>query len=75
MNELDDLYGELAKGREKRGDRLVPVVKDARRVGASVLLAIEEGEYRRAVGMSPEAMATLETARKSLLDAGATSGQ
>jgi hypothetical protein len=67
MGELDDLYSDVTPGLDKEtASTLVGVMKEARRKGAGVLLAIEEGDYRRAVAQEPEASQTLTAAIQRL---------
>jgi hypothetical protein len=67
MNDLEDLYAEVAGGADKETARsLLSMMKDARRRGAGVLLAVEEGDYARAVGQEGAARATLDAARQRL---------
>jgi hypothetical protein len=67
LNELEDLYSQVTReGRPGTEKELLPAMKDARRAGASVLLAIEEGKYSRAVALRPGAIAALETTRTTL---------
>jgi hypothetical protein len=67
MNDLEELYARLAPEMGKtRAEAFVPRMKSARRAGAAVLLAIEEGDYRRALEMAPEALANLDEAHKNL---------
>ena len=70
LNDLEAVYTELAVGADKpTTSAMISVMKDARRKGASVLLAIEEGDYRRAVGQEAAAIATLDTAKQRLREA------
>jgi hypothetical protein len=70
LNDLEAVYTELSVGADKpTTSAMVSVMKDARRKGASVLLAIEEGDYSRAVGQQAAAIATLETAKERLREA------
>jgi len=70
LNDLEAVYAELSKGADKpTTSAMISVMKDARRKGASVLLAIEEGDYSRAVGQQAAAIATLETAKERLREA------
>jgi hypothetical protein len=68
MNDLEDLYGRVTRG--PGGDAaekaLLPIMKDARRMGATVLLAIDQGEYGKAIALQPDASAKLEEARNTL---------
>jgi hypothetical protein len=74
MNELEDLYAEIARNAPKgKGENpFLPMMKEARRSGASVLLAIEEGEFRRALTLQPDAVTVLERARELILAQHAT---
>jgi hypothetical protein len=68
MNDLEDLYGRVTRGPgESAAEKaLLPVMKDARRIGATVLLAIDQGEYGKAIALNPEAQVKLDEARKAL---------
>jgi hypothetical protein len=67
MNDLEDLYAQVSPGTDKEtASRLLSTMKEARRKGASVLLAVEEGEYARAIGQEAAARETLEAARRQL---------
>jgi hypothetical protein len=70
LNELEDLYAHAtrdpsASGAQKKA--LLPLMKEARRAGAGVLLAIEEAEYDRAFSLQADAVATLEKTRQGLV--------
>jgi hypothetical protein len=68
LNELEDLYTQVSRrpGAVDAEKTLLPMMKDARRAGANVLLAIEEGEFGRALQLQPDAVVVLETSRKTL---------
>jgi hypothetical protein len=67
LNELEDLYAQASRqgvpGAEKA---LLPTMKDARRTGATVLLAIDQGEYSKAIGLQPDAIKALDAARQAI---------
>jgi hypothetical protein len=67
LNDLENLYTEVSVGADKpTNSELVSIMKDARRKGASVYLAIEEGDYRKAVGQEAAALEALDAARVQL---------
>ena len=67
LGELEDLYSEVTPSLDKEtASALLSTMKEARRKGAGVLLAIEEGEYRRAIAQEPAASQTLDAARQRL---------
>lgn len=70
LDDLETLHAELSVGADKpAASAMMSVMKDARRRGAGVLLAIEEGDYPRAVAGESPALAALEAAPKQLRDA------
>jgi len=67
LGDLEDAYTQLARDQgSARAETLLPLMKEARRAGASVLLAIEEGDHRRALSLHEDAVATIERARQAL---------
>lgn len=68
LNELEDLYTQVSHqpGLADAEKTLLPMMKEARRAGATVLLAIEQAEYERALKLQPAANAVLDSSRKTL---------
>jgi hypothetical protein len=67
LDELEELYAQVTPGSDKQTvSALLSTMKEARRQGAGVLLAIEEGEYGRAIAQEPAARQTLDAARQRL---------
>ena len=67
LGDLENLYVEVSSGADKpTTSALHSIMKEARRKGASVLLAIEEGDYRAAVNQEAAAHEALDSARKRI---------
>lgn len=67
LDDLEGLHAEVSVGADKAtASMLVSIMKDARRKGAGVLLAIEEGDYRGAVEQHASAVDALDQTRQRL---------
>ena len=67
LNDLEGVYSEVSAGADKAtASTLVSIMKDARRKGATVLLSIEEGEYREAVEQHAATLEALDATRERL---------
>jgi prophage DNA circulation protein len=67
LNQLEALYSDLQREQgNMKVSELLPLMKEARRAGASILLAIEEGRHREALDLQDDAMATIERVRSAL---------
>lgn len=71
LNELEDLYPRAAERLDKaaRG-RLFGRMKEARQIGAGLVLGYEQGNYRRVIAEGPAVRATLAEVRDELRAAG-----
>lgn len=67
MNDLEKLYSQVNTSDDKEtSSALVSAMKEARRKGAGVLLAVEEGDYGRALGQEAAAREALDATRRRL---------
>ncbi len=70
LNELEDLYGAVAPGRDKaQVSRLLSLMKQARRTGAALFLAYDQGNYGRVVQDERATKEALAAARATLKNA------
>jgi hypothetical protein len=67
LNELEDLYTEAAAGKSKAEiASLLSLMKDARKAGAGLFLAYEQGDYGRVLAEEPAASEMLVGVRSTL---------
>jgi hypothetical protein len=67
LGDLEALYSEVTPAMDKdTASSLVSMMKEARRKGAGVMLAVEEGEYDRAAEQESSAKETLDAVRARL---------
>lgn len=70
LNELEDLYGAATPGRDKaQVSRLLSLMKQARRTGAALFLAYDQGNYGRVVQDERVTKEALAAARATLKNA------
>jgi hypothetical protein len=70
LNELEDLYAQATPGKDKATvSSLLSLMKVSRQEGAGLFLAYEEADYSRVVSAEPQATASLQAARETLLRA------
>ncbi len=70
LNRLEDLHATASRGADRdQLKSLMSIMKRARATGAALLLAFEQGNYRRVRAEEPAVKTALEAARKELEDA------
>lgn len=70
LNELEDLYGAVTPGLDKaQVSRLLSLMKEARRTGAALFLAYDQGNYGKVLEDEKQTKEALQAARGTLQDA------